>query len=101
MKIIKSGLAAKDGIHLTCQYCQCEFLVEDKKDWEIQELIDLNYVPFKRQIEYGTRCPECHVRHIVGCNPNKCAYNLISPYKIIFDREDWEERYEIKNEEDN
>ena len=93
MKIIKSGLIAKDGIHFTCKYCECEFLIEDKNDWIIEWIRDL--FDMKKHIEYHIRCPECQEEHYIGQNPNKCGHNLISPYQIMFDREDWEERYEV------
>lgn len=95
IKIIKSGLTAKDGIYFHCKYCSCEFLIENKNDWIIEWLKDP--VDMKKHIEYYIRCPECQGEHYIGQNPNKCGYNLISPYHIMFDRDDWEERYEVKN----
>jgi hypothetical protein len=98
MKLLKSGLVSKDGIHFNCNYCRCEFLIEDRNDWTIQWLKDLANNPPKKVAEYYVRCPECHTEHCIGCNPNKITHNLITPFQIMFDREDWDERYDMETE---
>ena len=93
MKIIRHGkIYNEEGIIINCS-CGCEFCIENKDDWIIKKLIDTTCFPYKKCVEYNYKCPECGGKESFGLNPNECGGNLISPYKYIFDRKDWKERY--------
>lgn len=79
MKIISGGLFAKDGIHIRCERCECEYMIEDKSDFKLDVLLD-------KSIRYSAICPECQYKKYFGDS--------------ITERKDWEERFRIHDREE-
>lgn len=34
MKIMKNGFRSREGIFIRCPACACEYMIEDKNDWQ-------------------------------------------------------------------
>jgi len=100
MKVIQSGLRNKKGITLQCECCGCVYMIENKKDWKIHII---NSIKGNKYIEYYINCPDCGESYYIGVDCNeynrKEEGNLLSKFRPIFDREDWEERYKLNIEE--
>lgn len=79
MKIISGGLFAEDGIHIRCERCECEYVIEDKSDFKLDVLLD-------KSIRYSAICPECQYKKYFGDS--------------ITERKDWEERFRIHDREE-
>lgn len=93
MKIIRKGLNAEDGIHITCKYCGCEYVIEDRNDLEAKEVVDTEH---RRYIEYLHRCPECHNAGSFGVDSYLYKESPFIGSSIVFSRKDWKERFEVK-----
>ena len=93
MKIMKHGFMSNSpkGIYCTCDYCRCEYIVENREDLQYRTVYDYDS---NKLIEYEILCPECGCEIYLGIDPNKTK-NLWSPYKEIFNRPDWKERFEV------
>ena len=91
MKIISGGLFAKDGIHIRCERCGCEYIVEDKSDFKLSIMLD-------NSITYEINCPECNHRQYLGSLTFKDNKTIFS--SILSNRKDWEERYCIHSIEE-
>jgi hypothetical protein len=104
MKILASGLNGKD-INYCCEHCGCVLSLESKEDFYIA-WVDKPYgthfweVYKDTQIPvYNIMCPECGNIVNIGGDPmdldenlrNQLCLNNIA--EIIFNREDWKERY--------
>ena len=98
MKTLKHGIFGKEGIRVTCRACGCEYLIEDRKDFDIVGKI-VKYYPKKYITEYMVHCPECGYLHYFGADPDIVQGKKLKKYASIFDRPDWIERYEVKYEE--
>lgn len=93
MKVIKHGYTSEMGICVTCPTCSCEFVIEDKNDWLIEWKRDVNNNDYTC---YNVRCPECGKVIYLGTNPNKVIPNLpVSQFSSMFNRKDWDRRYDI------
>lgn len=79
MKIIKKGIVASDGIHITCPACGCEYVIKDRNDF------DGHYM------QYNYQCPKCHYADGFGVDPFLCHTNL-----DIIDQADCKHIYEVK-----
>lgn len=79
MRIISGGLFSEDGIHIRCERCECEYVIEDKSDFKLEVLLD-------KSIHYSAICPECRYRQSFG--------------NSITERKDWEERFCIHSREE-
>lgn len=88
MKVIKNGLFAEDGIHITCDRCGCEYIIESKYDF----ILELTFNPLpdvmKYCVAYNSFCPDCGNRDAFGWE-NGCVPHL------IFCRKDWKKRYRV------
>lgn len=99
MRIIRNGYLADEGIIVTCPCCKCEFILEDRNDFESKHLVGLGYSGIKLP-SYNFECPQCRHPFSFGIDPDvyektfgKFWYN---PYEIIFKRDDWKERFEVE-----
>lgn len=93
MKIVKHGYFSKDGIYMECEYCSCNFLIENKYDFKTQiaEIFRWGEERSSKVVDYSIVCPECNSKIFFG--------NKDIPHHPAFSRKDWKERYEIKLEE--
>ena len=96
MKVIRHGYLSDNGIHIKCEYCGCEYMIENRNDWQtrIIERWDFSH----KYIEYSVVCPDCSNEKYFGIdtniyNANEDDYMIGHP---IFNRPDWAERYEVK-----
>jgi len=95
MKIIKHGFKSNspEGIHFTCEFCQCEYVVESREDLQYRMVYDFDN---NKQIDYSILCPECRHEIYLGVDPNKMKNPIVfSSFKEIFNRSDWSERFEV------
>ena len=98
MKIMKNGFHSKEGIFIKCPYCECEYLIESKSDWQPRWV--KTYSSSQREIpEYNVYCPECNEPFCINYNPKDFNPEVdgyyITKYSAIYDREDWVERYSL------
>ena len=99
MKIVKHGWDAEDGIHITCRCCKCEFVIEDRNDFDVEEVVEVESL--RHYMEYNFQCPECHYADSLGIDPNLYLGRpyVYSKNPVVFERKDWKERYEVKYRE--
>lgn len=98
MKIVKRGFNSKEGIFVKCPVCSCEYIIEDRSDWQPRWV--KTYPPNQREIpEYKAHCPECNHPFCINNNPRdydpKVDGYYMTRYQVIYDREDWVERYSL------
>lgn len=99
MKIIHSGLLNKQGITYKCS-CGCLFKIEDKRDWSATVVSDV--VSGNKYVEYQCHCPECGYEVNFGIDHNEYNRNeegFMVSNSLIFEREDWIEKYRLNVEE--
>ena len=98
MKIMEHRHMDDRGIRIICPICNCEYIIEDRNDWTIYRdgYFDFDKLVTVEFPTYAVRCPECDYEINFGNNPNKtpCSWGR-SP---MFNREDWDERYDVKLE---
>ena len=99
MKVLKHGLTWNEVITFTCNTCDCVYTVNDSSNCETE----IGYYPLelntKKVVYYYSKCPECGSYKNIGCNPNE-AEGLFSPWQIIFNRPDWNDRDKVSIEEE-
>lgn len=106
MKILSMDLNGKD-INFGCRCCNASFNLESREDFFIHWV----YKPIDREgridrnikiPEYSIKCPVCGYETYIGVDPTDCGedYNeviMLGVYAgIIFNREDWLERYKTE-----
>ena len=106
MKILSGNLKDKD-INISCKCCNANFNLESKDDFNINWI----YKPVNRDgvrdynikiPEYSIKCPVCGYKTYIGLDYRDCGedFNKVfiqSVYTdIIFNRNDWEERYKTE-----
>lgn len=116
MKILSGDLKGKD-INFTCLCCQANFNLESKDDfdihWKYKPIDKYGVCDWNIKIpKYSIKCPVCGYETYLGIDPMDCGkdYNELMVRgvyaDIIFNREDWKERYKTEirvnkfNEED-
>ena len=107
MKIISMDLNGKD-INFVCKCCNASFNLESKDDFYIGNWV---YKPIDRERrcdynikipEYSIKCSVCGYETYIGFDYRDCGedFNKVfiqSVYAdIIFNRNDWEERYKTE-----
>ncbi len=90
MKILRQGFNSDDGIFFQCEYCRCEWLVQNRNDLNITYDYDLYHA--KRIPGYMATCPCCGNKIYIGYDPRDIP-ELVSPWNFMFQREDWIERF--------
>jgi len=100
MKVISHGVFDKKGIRIKCQACGCEYLIENRNDFDVNKKL-VDYYPRRYAAEYTTYCPECSYPRYFGMDPDIAQTGNVKEYASIFDRPDWIERYEVLYEENN
>ena len=97
MKTISGGLLAKDGIHIRCERCGAEYMLENKYDF-IVEIETEGYFDeegkykFRDVVQYSCKCPECDYDRCFG-------YEQFWSPNPIFSRDDWNKRYRVSKGE--
>lgn len=91
MKIIKPGLMDSEGIGITCPCCYCEYIIEDRSDFVYRTEEYRNYLYPSTRVDtfYATLCPSCKVLY-------KFGFPEVHDNNLIFQRDDWEDRFEIQ-----
>lgn len=107
MKILSGNLKDKD-INFNCKCCNANFNLESKDDFYINNWV---YKPISRDgicdynikvPNYSIKCPICGYETHIGLDYRDCGedFNKVfiqSVYAdIIFNRNDWEERYKTE-----
>lgn len=107
MKILSTDLNGKD-INFCCKCCNASFNLESKDDFYIGNWI---HKPIDRDgrcdysikiPEYSIKCPVCGYETYIGTDPTDCGedFNIVMMRgvyaDIIFNREDWKERYKTE-----
>lgn len=108
MRILSGNLRDKD-INFNCIRCNANFNLESKDDFYIRHWV---YKPingdgicdFNVKIpDYYIKCPVCGYETHIGLDPRDCGedFNRVLIIRnvyadIIFNREDWEERYKTE-----
>lgn len=97
-----------NDIKLNCKCCNTHFVLESKDDFYINRWV---YKPIDRHgvcdynikiPEYSIICPMCGDKIYVGLDPRDCGEDFNKAMMqnvyadIIFNREDWEERYKTE-----
>lgn len=65
MKIKSDGYFGKN-IRFTCERCNCEYEVESKEDWEMNQILIPVEYGFKKIPEYNVICPKCNYKKYLG-----------------------------------
>ena len=105
MKILSGDLSGKD-INFSCRCCNASFNLESKDDFYIKWMYKpINRYGYQdRNIKipvYSVICPVCGYKEYIGEDPRDCGddYNetlIRNVYaNIIFNRDDWGNRYKI------
>ena len=106
MKILSGNLKDKD-INFNCECCNANFILESKEDFCVRWI----YKPIDRygihdhniQIpEYSIICPVCGRETYIGLDHKDCGEDFNKVFlrniyaDIIFNRNDWAERYKTE-----
>lgn len=106
MKILSGNLRDKD-INFNCKCCNANFNLESKDDFHIKWInkpINRFYVcdSNTKIPEYSVKCPVCGYETYIGLDPIDCGDDFNEAMmrgvyaNIIFNREDWKERYKTE-----
>lgn len=91
MKLIKKGLLDKDGIYLRCEFCEAEFLIEDRNDLTCFPAMDC-FEDSKIDTQYSVTCPSCNQQISLGCVDEE---RILGRYSFLRGRPDWDNRYKV------
>lgn len=101
MRILYDGLMSDKGIVVTCDRCDCMYVIENRNDWIIPKdnPYDNAYGWKKDLVDgidvfyYGCRCPQCGLDKFFGTINS--GINIVEIYKFLSTRDDWKEKYEM------
>ena len=107
MKILSGNLRDKD-INFNCGRCNANFNLESRDDFYIRNWV---YKPIDRDgvydfnikiPDYYIKCPVCEYETHIGLDPRDCGEDFNGTLirnvyaDIIFNRNDWEEKYKTE-----